>query len=534
MLHAGALAGIAAAATTRRALLHAGLAAGALAAPLAIRAAAAQTPGTLGLLRAPRLALVVGNGRYLRVPALRNPGHDAAAVAEVLRSLKFSVTRRLDASRQEMQAAIRDFVQTAGASGAVALFYFAGHGVQLAWRNFLLPVDAEIEKAEDLARQGVDVEAMLKGLRRAANPMNVVVLDACRDNPFAKDFRTGGKGLSPIDAPPDTLLAYATSPGNVASDGDGANGLYTSELLRELQVPETRIEDVFKRVRLSVRLKSHGAQVPWESTSLEDDFWFLPPARLRSRSDEEEQQRFRDELALWEAVRAAPDPAPLEGYLRRYPSGRFAELAQLRLDRVLARRGEPTLPIAGAAGNPYSKGWARADTAYRVGDSYTYRVTDLDSHAFKRIGTATVTRITDTEVFFGNGLVTDLLGNAVRAADGRRFTPRQQYPVEYALGRRWHSSFVATTRRGDDEGVADLDFRIVARERVTVPAGTFDAFVIEGTGSTALRDRRTQSRLRRWMAPDRVRRPVAAEERLIDRGVSLIAERQELTAFRQS
>jgi hypothetical protein len=522
------------AATTRREVLRAGLAAGALATPFAIRTATAQTSGTLELLRAPRIALVLGNARYLRAPVLRNPTHDAAAVAEVRRRLKFSVTRRLDAGLHEMQAAIHDFVQTAEASAAVVLFYFAGHGVQLAWRNFLLPVDAEVEKADDLARQGVDLEAMLKGLRQAANPMNVVVLDACRDNPFAQDFRTGGKGLSPIDAPPHTLLAYATSPGNVASDGEGANGLYTGQLLRELQVPETRIEDVFKRVRLSVRLKSHGAQIPWESTSLEDDFWFLPPARLRALSDEERQREFRDELALWEAVRTAPEPAPLEGYLRRYPSGRFAELAQLQLDRVLARRGEKPLPIADAAGNPYSKGWARADTAYRVGDSYTYRVTDLDTHAFQRVSTATVTRITDSEVFFANGLVTDLLGNAIRAVDGRRFTPRQQLPLDYALGRRWHSRFVATTRKGDAEGIAELDFRIVARERVTVPAGTFDAFVIEGTGSTALRDRKTQSHLRRWMAPDRVRRPVAVEERLVDRGVSVIAERQELTAFRQA
>ncbi len=530
---ARAAAGIAAAATTRReVVLRAG--AGALAAALASATAQAQTPGALKLLRAPRLALVIGNARYLHAPALRNPNHDAASVAEVLRQLKFSVTRRLDAARSEMQAAISDFVQTAGAGGAVALFYFAGHGVQLAWRNFLLPVDAEVEKADDVAHQGVDVEGMLNGLRRAANPMNVVVLDACRANPFASDFRGGGKGLSPIDAPPDTLLAYATSPGNVASDGEGANGLYTEQLLRELQVPETRIEDVFKRVRLSVRLKSHGAQIPWESTSLEDDFWFLPPARLRALSEEDKQREFRAELAQWEAVRASSDPAPLEGYLRRYPSGRFAELAQLQLDRVLARRGEKRLPIADAAGNPYSKGWARADTAYRIGDSYSYRVTDLDTHAFKRIGTATVTRITDSEVFFANGLVTDLLGNAVRAVDGRRFTPRQQFPLEYAVGRKWHSRFVATTRKGDAEGVADLDFRIVGRERVTGPAGTFDAFVIEGTGSTAFRDRKTESHLRRWMAPDRVRRPVAVEERLVDRGISVIAERQELTAFRQS
>ena len=526
-------AGAADAGTTRRAALRAaGAAAGMLALPRA--PASAQTAGTLKLLRAPKLALVIGNGRYLNAPGLRNAGNDANAVVQALDALKFNVTRLVDADRRTMQAAIRDHVQTVGASGAVALFYFAGHGLQLAWRNFLLPVDAAIEKAEDVARQGVDVEAMLEGLRKAANPRSVIVLDACRDNPFARDFRAGAKGLSPMDAPAGSLLAYATSPGNVASDGGGGNGLYTEQLVREIQVPETKIEDVFKRVRLSVRLKSHGAQIPWESTSLEDDFWFLPPGNLRALGEEDRQRQFRDELALWESVRGAADPAPLEGYLRRFPSGRFSELAQLRLDRVLARRGENKLRVVDAAGNPYSKGWAQADTAYRVGDRYSYTVSDLDTRAFKRVIAATVARIADNEVFFDNGLITDSLGNTIRAADGRRFTPRQQFPLEYAVGRKWHSRFMATTRSGDAEGVADIDYRIVTRERVTVPAGDFDAFLIEGAGATVFRDRTTRSTLRRWMAPELVRRAVISEERLVDGGKSVIAERQELKSFRQS
>ena len=118
-----------------------------------------------------------------------------------------------------------------------------------------------------------DLNVLLQGLTRANNPMNVVILDACRDSPFGRRVPVEQKGLSQFDAPPGSLLAYATSPGNVASDGEGANGLYTENLLRELKVPEAKIEDVFKRVRLNVRRRSNGQQIPWESTSLEEDFY---------------------------------------------------------------------------------------------------------------------------------------------------------------------------------------------------------------------------------------------------------------------
>ena len=169
----------------------------------------------------------------------------------------------------------------------VGLFYFAGHGVQLDWRNYLLPIDAVIDKIEDVAKQSVDIARLMEGLTKAANPMNVIILDACRENPFGTAKPVAQKGLSQMDAPTQTILAYATSPGNVASDGDGANGLYTENLLREIKVPEAKIEDVFKRVRLGVRRKSNGAQIPWESTSLEEDFWFLPPKSLKAATDAE-------------------------------------------------------------------------------------------------------------------------------------------------------------------------------------------------------------------------------------------------------
>src|SRR5690606_15439324 len=133
--------------------------------------------------------------------------------------------------------------------------------------------------------------------------------------------------LSQMDAPPGTFLAYATAPGNTAIDGDGGkHGLYTEHLLREIRVPEAKVEDVFKRVRLGVRRRSNGQQIPWESTSLESDFWFVPPRELRKRAEEEVEREFRAELALWEKIKASTAPEPFEDYLRRHPGGRFSEL----------------------------------------------------------------------------------------------------------------------------------------------------------------------------------------------------------------
>lgn len=143
----------------------------------------------------------------------------------------------------------------------MGLFYFAGHGVQFAWRNYLIPVDAVLETLDDVRTLGVELNTVLQSLRKAKNAMNVIILDACRDNPFGARVPIEQRGLSQFDAPPGSLLAYATAPGNVASDGEGDNGLYTENLLRELSVPETKIEDVFKRVRASARRRSNGRDV---------------------------------------------------------------------------------------------------------------------------------------------------------------------------------------------------------------------------------------------------------------------------------
>ena len=204
--------------------------------------------GALKLLKAPKVALVVGNSKYKDAPELKNPANDAAAIAAQLKASGFATTVKLDTGREELIQAIRDYVHAMEKQQAVGLFYFAGHGVQLDWRNYMLPVDAVIDKLEDVAAQSVEIARLMEGLTKAKNPMNVIILDACRENPFGESKKPAQKGLSQMDAPTSTFLAYATSPGNVASDGTGTNGLYTEHLLREMKVPEAKIEEIFKRV----------------------------------------------------------------------------------------------------------------------------------------------------------------------------------------------------------------------------------------------------------------------------------------------
>lgn len=220
-----------------------------------------------------RVALVIGNAAYKNVPALANATNDAKSMSSVLRKLGFNVIEVVDGDKAQMVKAIAQMQTLLQGKQAVGMLYYAGHGLQLDWRNYMVPVDAKLSQASDIATQTVDIENVIDTMKRSATRMNIIVLDACRDNPFSG--KASGKGLAQLDAPPGTYLAFATSPGNVAEDGDesASNGLFTHYLLKELQRP-ARIEDLFKRVRLQVRQKSQGRQIPWDSSSLEDDFAF--------------------------------------------------------------------------------------------------------------------------------------------------------------------------------------------------------------------------------------------------------------------
>jgi formylglycine-generating enzyme required for sulfatase activity len=219
-----------------------------------------------------RTALVIGNSAYDSTP-LRNPANDARSIAAALRDLGFDVVEKENLNQKDMKREVQAF----GAKlqkGGIGLFYFAGHGMQVNGRNYLIPVGARIEHEKQVEYEAVDMGAVLSEMDYARNPMNIVILDACRDNPFARSFRSSAQGLAAVNAPGGTLIAYATAPGSVAGDGPGENGIYTGELIRTMRTPGLRIEDVFKQVRSAVRQVTDGKQIPWESSSLEGDFYF--------------------------------------------------------------------------------------------------------------------------------------------------------------------------------------------------------------------------------------------------------------------
>ena len=234
-----------------------------------------------------RIALVIGNAAYPTAP-LKNPVNDARAMARTLRELDFDVLAFENQSQKEMRRAVIEFGDRLQ-RGGVGLFYFAGHGLQVAGRNYMVPVDASIRSETEVEVESVDVATVLVRMDTAKTRLNIVILDACRDNPFGRSFRSTARGLAAIDAPSGTLIAYATAPGRVARDGQGDNGLYTAELLRTMREPGLPIENVFKRVRQAVREVTKGEQVPWEASSMEGEFVFRTGARKPRVSTETER-----------------------------------------------------------------------------------------------------------------------------------------------------------------------------------------------------------------------------------------------------
>ncbi|MCC7167861.1 MAG: caspase family protein [Rhodospirillales bacterium] len=222
-----------------------------------------------------RVALVIGNGAYKDSP-LRNQVNDARAMAQALNGVGFEVILRENTTQRDMLRAVGEFGRKLS-SNSVGLFYYAGHGIQVRGKNFLIPIDAAIQSEAEAGLEALDVERVLEQMQQAGNRMNMVILDACRNNPFERRFRSVSGGLAQIDAPKGTLIAYATAPGKVAADGEGANGLYTQELLQAIRQPGLKVEDVFKRVRGAVAQKTADQQMPWEASSLTGDFFFSRP-----------------------------------------------------------------------------------------------------------------------------------------------------------------------------------------------------------------------------------------------------------------
>jgi hypothetical protein len=223
-----------------------------------------------------RVALVIGNSEYKNGSNLRNPVNDANDMAKVLQDLDFEVILLTNANLKSMDQGLEKFYRQLQ-KGAIGLFYYAGHGVQVNGENYLIPVDADLARESEVNYEAVPLGKLIGAIQDVENDVSIIILDACRDNPFARSWTrsSSSRGLAPIqNSATGSFIAYATGPGNTAQDGTGRNGTFTEALLKHLKNENQNIEEIFKRVRVDVAKKTNNEQVPWTTSSLIGDFYF--------------------------------------------------------------------------------------------------------------------------------------------------------------------------------------------------------------------------------------------------------------------
>jgi len=293
-----------------------------------------------------RIALVIGNGSYAE-SRLKNPRSDAGLMARTLAATGFDVMTVMDGRAEDMRRAIAEFGSRLQTPGAVALFYYAGHGVQIDGDNYLIPLGADISGSNDVSARAVPLQSVLRTMARSGSRLNIVVLDACRDNPFTSgEWTATVTGLASVVAPSGTIIAYSTGPGEIAQDGSEDNSPYTGALAREMMQPGATLEDVFRATRRHVLARTRNQQTPWEHSSLVSQFSFVAPldvagdgtARLASQIAE---------MEAWETIKNTLDAAVLLQHLQRFPEGLFSELVAVRIAKIAAlKTGTPWSWIA--------------------------------------------------------------------------------------------------------------------------------------------------------------------------------------------
>ncbi|MFA5901458.1 MAG: caspase domain-containing protein [Hyphomicrobium sp.] len=239
-----------------------------------------------------RVALVIGNSKYVDVTPLSNPLHDANAIAAAFKAAGFDVILGVDVDKRAFDTKVRNFAELLEGSD-VAIFFYAGHGLQVGGRNYLIPTDARLLNERDLDFDAVSLDLVLKQMELGrAERTNIVFLDACRDNPFTRNLARSmgtrsanlGKGLAQVDTGVGTFIAYSTQPGNVALDGKGQNSPFTAALAKHVGEPDRNLTSVMIEVRKEVLAATDGKQVPWDHSALTGEFYFQKPASGAERS----------------------------------------------------------------------------------------------------------------------------------------------------------------------------------------------------------------------------------------------------------
>lgn len=288
-----------------------------------------------------RVALTIGNSSYKNVTQLPNPANDAVAVAALLKSAGFDVVEsRSDLGIAAMRRALRDFSEMA-ADADIAVVFYAGHGMEVDGINYLIPVDAALERDLDVEDEAISLDRVLKVIDQARR-LRLVILDACRDNPFARTMRRTlasraiGRGLAKVEPQTsDTLVAFAAKAGSTASDGDGTNSPFTSALLQFIALPGLDVRLAFGRVRDEVLRDTANKQEPFVYGSLGGSIIALVPDTSRPPDETATKQLNQTsiEIAFWETIKNEKNPLLFEAYLKRYPNGAFADLARINLQQ---------------------------------------------------------------------------------------------------------------------------------------------------------------------------------------------------------
>ncbi|MET4374800.1 hypothetical protein ABIA99_007532 [Bradyrhizobium sp. LB12.1] len=293
-----------------------------------------------------RVALVIGNSAYQHVSRLDNPTNDARLVANTLQADGFSLVggaALVDLDKASFDSAVQNFGNQIGGAD-VALFYFAGHGVQVRGSNHLVPINANPTKEADVDFQMIDVALVLRQMDGAGTKLNLVILDACRNNPFGtRGLRSNAAGLAQMTAPEGTLISYATQPGNVAQDGSNGNSPYSKALAQTLRQPGLGIFEVFNEVGLTVKRSTGGTQQPWVSSSpIDGRFYFIPPLAGSAAARPDVPPTGMNEAAqAWSATKDTTSTEVLEDFIRRYGDSFYASLARARLDEIRSSKKKP-------------------------------------------------------------------------------------------------------------------------------------------------------------------------------------------------
>lgn len=295
-----------------------------------------------------RVALVIGNGAYTKAKPLSNPANDAVDIAKALKEVGFEVLSGTDLSKRQMVNLIRDF-GAKQSPGGVGLFYYAGHGIQVGGENYLVPVDAEIPQEDEVVYEAVPLGLVLTKMTTAKNDLNIVILDACHNNPFARSWHgdreaATSDGLAKISPPTGTLVLYATEPGKIAVDRDDRNGLFTGSLLRQMKRPNLEYDQMVRALSSDVWEQSNRQQLPWkEGNSLKDFYFNLTAVRsepdhpVKAVKDETitEKDKASAEREAWNLVKSGNDSQEFRDFLKEFPAGANANNAKIKLEQAV-------------------------------------------------------------------------------------------------------------------------------------------------------------------------------------------------------